>query len=304
MAAIGIIGTGTWGTAIAVLLNNSGHDVTLCSASGRDVEELKRTRCQKNLPGVTLDSGIKVTDSLKAACGEKDLLVLALPSVYIRQTAERIAPFVRYGQVIVSAAKGIEEESLLTMTGVIAQELPNAEVCALSGPSHAEEVSRGLPTTCVVAAERKKTAEYVQSVFMSPVFRVYTSADLLGVEIGGGDCPGRRYGGRLKLRGQRKGSADYPRYRRDHPAGRKNGCKEGNGQRPFRYGRPDCHLCQHAQQKPPGRHSHRTGKDHEGGYDRGPHGGGRRLCGESRTEACPEVPVRDAHCGTGEPDSL
>ena len=185
MAAIGIIGTGTWGTAIAVLLNNSGHDVTLCSASGRDVEELKRTRCQKNLPGVTLDSGIKVTDSLKAACGEKDLLVLAVPSVYIRQTAERIAPFVRYGQVIVSAAKGIEEESLLTMTGVIAQELPNAEVCALSGPSHAEEVSRGLPTTCVVAAERRKTAEYVQSVFMSPVFRVYTSADLLGVEIGG-----------------------------------------------------------------------------------------------------------------------
>ena len=185
MAAIGIIGTGTWGTAIAVLLNNSGHDVTLCSASGRDVEELKRTRCQKNLPGVTLDSGIKVTDSLKAACGEKDLLVLAVPSVYIRQTAERIAPFVRYGQVIVSAAKGIEEESLLTMTGVIAQELPNAEVCALSGPSHAEEVSRGIPTAVVVGAEDTEIAKTVQEAFFSDMFRVYTSDDVLGIELGG-----------------------------------------------------------------------------------------------------------------------
>lgn len=185
MASIGIIGTGTWGTAISVLLNDSGHDVTLCSASGRDVQELIRTRRQKNLPDITLDAGIRITDSLKEACGEKDIIVLAVPSIYIRQTAERIIPFVRYGQVIVSAAKGIEEETLLTMSSVISEELPNAEVCALSGPSHAEEVSRGLPTTCVIAADRRKTAEYVQSVFMSPRFRVYTNADLAGVEIGG-----------------------------------------------------------------------------------------------------------------------
>ena len=116
---------------------------------------------------------------------EKDMLIMAVPSVYVRSTAAKMKEYLRYGQIVVDVAKGIEEQSLMTMSQVIEEELPLAEVAVLSGPSHAEEVSRGLPTTCVAAAHRKKTAEFMQSVFMSPVFRVYTSPDILGMELGG-----------------------------------------------------------------------------------------------------------------------
>ena len=112
------------------------------------------------------------------------MLIMAVPSVYVRSTAAKMKEYLRYGQIVVDVAKGIEEQSLMTMSQVIEEELPLAEVAVLSGPSHAEEVSRGLPTTCVAAAHRKKTAEFMQSVFMSLVFRVYTSPDMLGVEIG------------------------------------------------------------------------------------------------------------------------
>ena len=115
---------------------------------------------------------------------EKDILVLAVPSVYIRATAARMKEFIRYGQIVINVSKGIEESSLKTMSQVIEEELPEAEVAVLSGPSHAEEVSRGIPTTCVAGAHRKKVADYIQSVFMSPVFRVYTSPDMLGIEVG------------------------------------------------------------------------------------------------------------------------
>ena len=125
-----------------------------------------------------------MTADLRTAMAEKDMLIMAVPSVYVRSTAAKMKEYLRYGQIVVDVAKGIEEQSLMTMSQVIEEELPLAEVAVLSGPSHAEEVSRGLPTTCVAAAHRKKTAEFMQSVFMSPVFRVYTSPDMLGVEIG------------------------------------------------------------------------------------------------------------------------
>ena len=114
----------------------------------------------------------------------KDLLVMAVPSVFVRSTAKRMKPYLHDGQIIVDVAKGIEESTLFTMSQIIEEELPTAQVAALSGPSHAEEVSRGLPTTCVAGAHKKAVAEYIQSVFMSPVFRVYTSPDMLGIEIG------------------------------------------------------------------------------------------------------------------------
>ncbi|MFQ7584023.1 MAG: NAD(P)H-dependent glycerol-3-phosphate dehydrogenase, partial [[Clostridium] symbiosum] len=110
--------------------------------------------------------------------------VLAVPSVYIRATATRMKEFIRYGQRVINVSKGIEESSLKTMSQVIEEELPEAEVAVLSGPSHAEEVSRGIPTTCVAGAHLKQVADYIQSVFMSPVFRVYTSPDMLGIEVG------------------------------------------------------------------------------------------------------------------------
>ncbi|KIR03932.1 Glycerol-3-phosphate dehydrogenase [NAD(P)+] [Lachnospiraceae bacterium TWA4] len=110
---------------------------------------------------------------------------MAVASIYTRSTAKLVAPFIKEGQIIVNVAKGIEENTLLTLTEQISEEIPKANVCVLSGPSHAEEVSRGIPTTCVIGATTRETAEYLQTIFMSPVFRVYTSSDVLGIELGG-----------------------------------------------------------------------------------------------------------------------
>ncbi len=184
MEKIGVIGSGTWGTAIAVLLNNNGHQVDLWSAIPSEIEEMERTHKHKNLPEVTLPDSIRFTADLKTAMEGKDLLVLAVPSVYVRSTAKRMKEFCPEGQIIVDVAKGIEEDTLSTMTTIIKEEIPQCEPAALSGPSHAEEVSRGLPTTCVAGSHKKAVAEYIQSVFMSPVFRVYTSPDVLGIEVG------------------------------------------------------------------------------------------------------------------------
>ena len=184
MEKIGIIGSGTWGTAIAVLLRNNGHEVTLWSAIPAEIEEMAKTRTHKNLPGVMLPEGIIYTADLEEAMKDKNLLVMAVPSVFVRSTAQKMKPFCKEGQLIVDVAKGIEENTLDTMTQIIKEELPMAETAVLSGPSHAEEVSRGLPTLCVAGSRKKNVAEYVQSTFISPVFRVYTSPDVLGIETG------------------------------------------------------------------------------------------------------------------------
>ena len=149
------------------------------------IEEMAKTRTHKNLPGVTLPEGIIYTADLEEAMKDKTLLVMAVPSVFVRSTAQKMKPFCKEGQLIVDVAKGIEENTLDTMTQIIKKELPMAETAVLSGPSHAEEVSRGLPTTCVAGAKTRKTAEKIQNIFMSPVFRVYISPDILGIEIGG-----------------------------------------------------------------------------------------------------------------------
>lgn len=185
MKKISIIGTGSWGTALGWLLCNNGHQVWMWSAHPDKLEKLKVQRENPKLPGVKLSETMEFTADLQEAVSGRDLLVLAVASPYIRSTARQMAPYVQTGQVIVDVAKGIEEETLLTMSGIISQEIPQARVAVLSGPSHAEEVSKGLPTTCVVAARERAVAELVQSVFMSPVFRVYTSPDMLGVELGG-----------------------------------------------------------------------------------------------------------------------
>ena len=185
MAAIGVIGSGTWGTALAILLNGNGHKVDLWSALPQEAETLKNTRIHPNLEQTRIPDAIGITDNLKQAMGGKDLLVMSVPSVYVRQTAARMKPWLKDGQIVVNVAKGIEESTLHTLSHVIEEELPLACVAVLSGPSHAEEVSRGLPTTCVAGASRKEAAEYIQSLFMNEVFRVYTSPDVLGIELGG-----------------------------------------------------------------------------------------------------------------------
>lgn len=184
MAKIGIIGAGSWGIALSLLLHNNGHQVTVWSALESEIEELNANREHHSLPGVMLPEGILFTADLKNAMDHKELLVTAVPSVYVRGTAGKMREFYENGQIIVNVAKGIEEATLMTLSEVIEREIPGANVAVLSGPSHAEEVSRGLPTTCVAGAHNKKTAERIQNLFMSPVFRVYTSPDILGIELG------------------------------------------------------------------------------------------------------------------------
>ena len=185
MSKIGVIGSGTWGTALAVLLTGNGHEVELWSAVPAEVEALTATRRHPNLGDTPIPEKIRVTGDLEQAMKDKELLVLSVPSVYVRETAHRMAPYLKEGQVITNVAKGIEDTTLKNLSEIIEEELPAARVTVLSGPSHAEEVSRGLPTTCVAGAHRRQDAELVQNLFMSPVFRVYTSPDMLGIELGG-----------------------------------------------------------------------------------------------------------------------
>ena len=186
MAKIGIIGAGTWGTALAVLLNNNGHEVTIWSIIPEEVEMLRTKRQhEKKLPGVILAPNIDVTGDLEGAMTDKDILVLAVPSPFTRSTAHSMRAFCKEGQKIVDVAKGVEEKTLMTLSQIIEEEIPQANVAVLSGPSHAEEVSRELPTTVVVGAETEETAIYLQKIFMNDVFRVYTSPDIKGIELGG-----------------------------------------------------------------------------------------------------------------------
>ena len=186
MAKISVLGSGSWGMALALLLYNNGHEVLLWSARPEDARKLREKRENPSrLPGVVIPDKIEIMTDLERALKDVDVTVLAVASPYIRSTAHKMAPFVCGNQKIVNVAKGIEEKTLKTLSEVIEEEIPQGNVAVLSGPSHAEEVGRGLPTTCVVSAHTQETAEYLQSIFMSPVFRVYTTPDILGVELGG-----------------------------------------------------------------------------------------------------------------------
>lgn len=186
MSNISIIGAGSWGTALSVALHKNGHALTIWSALVPEIEMLKETHEQKEkLPGVILPDDIIFTTDLKEAIEGKDMLVLAVPSPFTRSTAQSMKPYVEDGQLIVSVAKGIEEDTLMTLTEIIEEEIPQCETAVLCGPSHAEEVGAELPTITVAGAKTQKTAELVQNTFMSEVLRIYTSPDVLGMEIGG-----------------------------------------------------------------------------------------------------------------------
>ena len=186
MAKIGILRAGSWGIALSVLLHGNGHEITVWSIIREEVEMLQEKREHvSKLPGVKLPDDMKFTNDLEEAMAEKDVLVLAVPSPFTRSTARSMKPYLTKSQLIVNVAKGIEETTLMTLSEQIEEELPEAEVAVLSGPSHAEEVGRGIPTTVVVGAKKKETAEYLQNIFMNQVFRVYTSPDIMGIELGG-----------------------------------------------------------------------------------------------------------------------
>ena len=186
MSDISIIGAGSWGTALSVVLHKNGHKITIWSALAPEIEMLKEKHEQaEKLPGVILPDDIMFTTDLKEAIVGKEFLILAVPSVFTRSTAKSMAGYVTEGQIIVCVAKGIEEDTLMTISDVTEQEIPCADVAVMCGPSHAEEVGIGLPTTVVAGAKTESTAEKIQDLFMNEVFRVYTSPDMLGMELGG-----------------------------------------------------------------------------------------------------------------------
>lgn len=180
-----VVGAGTWGTALALLLSHNGHEVTLWTRSESSAKEMSESGRQKNLPDAVIPEDMNITSDMHEALMDKDMIVLAVPSIYVRETARRMCEFVRQGQVVVSVSKGIEGDSLKTMSDIIEDEIPQADVAVLSGPSHAEEVSRFIPTTIVTGAHSEKTARFIQDTFMSDCFRVYINPDIKGIEIGG-----------------------------------------------------------------------------------------------------------------------
>ncbi len=185
MEKIAVLGAGSWGIALAKLLYNNNNEITVWSALEDEITMLREKREHKDkLPGVILPEDMIFTSDMEEAVKDKAVIVMAVPSPFVKSTSASLNKFYKEGQVIVNVAKGIEGDTLLTLSEVIEREIPNSTVAVLSGPSHAEEVGRGVPTTIVVATKKKETAVFLQNLFMSEVFRVYTSPDVKGVEIG------------------------------------------------------------------------------------------------------------------------
>jgi len=188
---IGVLGAGTWGMALARMLTNSGNDVTVWSAIESEIDNLSTTKVHPNLPYMEIPDAMKFTKSIEEVCTDKDVLLFAVPSVFVRSTSRTAKPYIKKDQIIVDVAKGIEPDTLFTMTEVIKDEIAgddpsyNLKLVALSGPTHAEEVARDMPTTIVSACEDQKAAEFVQDVFMNTCMRVYTNTDTKGVELCG-----------------------------------------------------------------------------------------------------------------------
>ena len=184
---IGVLGAGTWGVALARMLSKAGHEVMIWSALEQEIDQLSATHTHPNLPGMEIPEAITYTKAMETVCKGKEILLFAVPSPFVRATARKAAPYVKDGQVIVDVAKGIEADTLKTMTQIIRDEIPNPAVklVALSGPTHAEEVAKDMPTTIVSACEDLAAADLVQEVFTTGCMRVYTNDDVHGVELCG-----------------------------------------------------------------------------------------------------------------------
>ena len=189
MTKIAVFGAGTWGIALARLLAVNGRDVTVWSAIPAELKSLSTTRRHPNLPGMELPSTMHYTADIAEACAGRDILLFAVPSPFVRSTAKKAAKYIPDGQLIVDVAKGVEDKTLMTMSEIIEDELAKAKrtarVVALSGPTHAEEVARDMPTLIVAASEDEAAAKAVQKAFTAPNFRVYTNTDRRGTELGG-----------------------------------------------------------------------------------------------------------------------
>ena len=186
MIKAAVMGAGSWGIALATVLKANGHEVIVWCRRKEQAKELTETcELKDKLPGVILDKSIKYTSDMKEALSGKDMIIVAVPSKGVAQVGRMMNEYCDADQLVVDVAKGIEEDSLLTMSGVLKRELPDCRIGVLSGPSHAEEVVRKMPTSLVAGARRQKDAEYIQNAFMNDYIRVYTSPDVLGIGLGG-----------------------------------------------------------------------------------------------------------------------
>jgi len=183
---IAVLGSGGWGTAIAIMLSKKGYDISLWSWQQEESRRLAETRENlEYLPGVIIPNNIYCTWDMEECVRNADVIVSAVPSHAVRNTSRTLKNFIKDHQIIVNVSKGLEEGTLMRLSQVISQEIPHVKLAVMSGPSHAEEVARDMPTTNVVAASTRNIAEFVQDVFMNPKFRVYTNPDVIGVELGG-----------------------------------------------------------------------------------------------------------------------
>ncbi len=185
MKKITVIGSGSWGTALAVMLDRYGHDVTIWSFQQAEADRIRRDGEHKEfLPGVKINPSIQIETDPQTAVEGREILITAIPSKFVRVNMEKFKPFLKKEQVIVNVAKGLEDHSLLRLSEVLEECVPGCPVCTLVGPSHAEEVARDIPTACTVSCQDMAVAEMVQKEFMNPNFRIYTNPDMVGMEVG------------------------------------------------------------------------------------------------------------------------
>lgn len=183
---IGILGTGSWGTALGVLLANKGLDVEMWGRNSDQIKDMIESgENKKYLPDIKLPKELKLSSELNKAIDNKDILLFSIPTHGVRETLEKCKPLINENQIIVNVAKGIENDTLMRISEIVREILPKNKYGILSGPSHAEEVALDIPTTVIASAFSKEIAECIQDIFMTSNFRVYTNPDTIGVEIGG-----------------------------------------------------------------------------------------------------------------------
>lgn len=185
MTKIAVMGAGTWGIALARLLSVKEHEVFVWSALDDEIDQLNKTRVHPILSEMDIPEEMVFTKDIGEAMDKCDIVLMAVPSVFVRATAQRVKEHYKENMIIVDVAKGMEAESLLTMSEIINDVIPEARVVALTGPTHAEEVAFDQPTTIVAASRDEAAAKHTQEVFMTDVFRVYTNTDIKGVEFAG-----------------------------------------------------------------------------------------------------------------------
>lgn len=186
MIKIGVIGAGSWGTALAVTLSAKGHDVKIWDINGEHVSELSANRENKRyLPGVSFPDNLNPCTTIEETISNVELVLFSAPAQHFRSALDSAMPYLKPEMTLVNVAKGIEQKTLMRLSEIAFEKLPNVKYVALSGPSHAEEVGRAMPTTVAVASKDLKLSEYVQDVFMTDRLRVYTNSDIIGLELGG-----------------------------------------------------------------------------------------------------------------------